>query len=117
MTEGEGTGRPEQKPWSGGDTAATPTTVGTGWTTVVVARTPAELTGVQRPDNAQAQPGASPLAAADLLDGLFPKVSGDWGSGRLLTTKLVNVLLTDDGRVLAGAVTPERLYEVAKGQR
>jgi outer membrane lipoprotein-sorting protein len=121
VTEGEGTGRPEQKPWSGSDKATTPTTVGTGWTTVVVARTPAELPGAQRPDNAPAQPGGagptSPLAAADLLGGLFPKVSGDWGSGRLLTTKLVNVLLTDDGRVLAGAVTPQRLYEVAKGLR
>ncbi|MBM0236720.1 hypothetical protein JNW88_05375 [Micromonospora sp. ATA32] len=43
------------------------------------------------------------------------KVSGDWGSGRLLTGKLFSVLLTDDGRLLAGAVTPERLYQAARG--
>ena len=49
-----------------------------------------------------------------LLGGL-PAVSGDWGSGRLFTSKLFSVLLTDDGRVLAGAVTPERLYQAARG--
>ncbi|MEV1145383.1 hypothetical protein AB0I76_17100, partial [Micromonospora sp. NPDC049799] len=59
-------------------------------------------------------------AAADEPDlgallGSLPAVRGDWGSGRLFSTKMVNVLLTDDGRVIAGAVTPERLYEVARG--
>ncbi|MET8374015.1 hypothetical protein ABZU42_30415, partial [Micromonospora profundi] len=72
---------------------------------------------------ADAKPGASKPAAppagdapdmSKLLGGLTA-VSGDWGSGRLLTSKLFSVLLTDDGRVLAGAVTPERLYQVARG--
>ncbi|WP_435206497.1 LolA family protein [Micromonospora sp. bgisy143] len=82
-------------------------TVGEGWTTVLVARL-------------DAAPGAKPAAGtadadvSTLLGGL-PAVSGDWGSGRLLTGKLFNVLLTDDGRVLAGAVTPERLYQAARG--
>jgi hypothetical protein len=31
----------------------------------------------------------------------------------LLTSKLVSVLLTDDGRVVAGAVPPELLYAAA----
>ncbi|HEY2506051.1 MAG TPA: hypothetical protein VGI58_06020 [Streptosporangiaceae bacterium] len=35
---------------------------------------------------------------------------GAWGSGRLLTTKLLSVLITSDGRILAGAVTPAVLY-------
>ena len=33
--------------------------------------------------------------------------------GRILTTALVSVLLTDDGRVLAGAVTPDHLVSLA----
>ncbi|WP_323959754.1 LolA family protein [Arthrobacter sp. JZ12] len=37
-------------------------------------------------------------------------------SGRLVSTTLVNVLITDDGRILAGSVTPERLQAVAAQQ-
>jgi outer membrane lipoprotein-sorting protein len=79
-----------------------PTAVGEGWTTVLVARAP-----VSGDDRQQ-------------IDGLLadlPKVSGDWGSGRLLTSKLVSALLTDDGRVFVGAVRPDRLYEVARLNR
>jgi outer membrane lipoprotein-sorting protein len=79
-----------------------PTTVGTGWTTVVVAKMPTgkDATGTE----AQQLTG--------VLNSL-PKVSGSWGGGRLLTSTLFSALVTDDGRVLAGAVAPERLYEVA----
>ena len=38
------------------------------------------------------------------------KVSGSWGSGRLLRTSLVSILVTSNGRILAGAVTPAVLY-------
>jgi outer membrane lipoprotein-sorting protein len=37
-------------------------------------------------------------------------VRGAWGSGRLLTTSLISVLLTDTGEVLIGAVQPSVLY-------
>ncbi len=37
-------------------------------------------------------------------------VHGTWGSGRLLRTSLVSVLITDSGHVLVGAVTPSVLY-------
>jgi hypothetical protein len=43
----------------------------------------------------------------------LPKVSGSWGSGHLLTSSLFSALITDDGRILVGAVAPEKLYEVA----
>jgi outer membrane lipoprotein-sorting protein len=119
----EGSGRPEQAPGHS-DTGAKPTTVGTGWTTVVVAQTPQQLTdgltGKGAPERSSSPNPTNPLGSSDLLSGLLgsvPKVSGDWGSGRLFTTKLVNVLLTDDGRILAGAVTPQRLYEAAQGLR
>ena len=35
---------------------------------------------------------------------------GAWGSGRLLRTALVSVLITSKGQVLIGAVTPSVLY-------
>ncbi|MEU8298560.1 sigma-E factor regulatory protein RseB domain-containing protein [Micromonospora sp. NPDC048909] len=83
--------------------------VGTGWTTVLEAR-------IDAAGKAGAGKTAGPAGAelGGVLNSL-PAVNGDWGSGRLLTGKLFSVLLTDDGRVLAGAVTPERLYQVARG--
>ncbi|WP_449066401.1 hypothetical protein [Planomonospora algeriensis] len=50
--------------------------------------------------------------AEALLKSATP-VSGTWGSGKVIRTKLVSALLTDDGRLLVGAVTPEKLVEVA----
>ena len=48
-----------------------------------------------------------------VVDRSLPQVSGDWGSGRLLQSALFSVLLTDDGRMIAGAVAPEQLYLAA----
>jgi outer membrane lipoprotein-sorting protein len=79
-----------------------PTVVGEGWTSVVVAKLPADAMA-SAPK--QGENGFS-------LD-MLPKVSGTWGSGHLLTSKLVSVLITDDGRILAGAVRPDRLYQAA----
>ena len=80
--------------------------IGQGWTSVLQTTLPAA------PADAPEQEGA---AARSLLDSL-PRVSGDWGSGRLLSGKLFTVLLTDDNRVFAGAVSPERLYEAARAK-
>jgi outer membrane lipoprotein-sorting protein len=71
-------------------------TVGRGWTSVVVG----------------ALPDADAIGSSStgrLLETL-PKVSGSWGSGHLLRGRLFSALLTDDGRVAAGAVAPEALY-------
>jgi hypothetical protein len=40
-------------------------------------------------------------------------VRGSWGSGKLLRSALVSALLTDDGRLVVGAVPPELLYAAA----
>lgn len=74
--------------------AQEPRFVGKGWLTVVTVKLPAK----ERP--------------TELVQSL-PRVSGSWGSGRLLKGSLFTVLFADDGRVLAGAVAPERLYSVA----
>ncbi len=73
------------------------TMIGKGWTTVLVARVP--------------MPKSS-----DQLSGLLrhlPAVSGSWGSGHVLSGNLFSALVTNDGRTLAGAVRPERLYQAA----
>lgn len=75
--------------------------IGKAWTTVFVARVPQEANG---------QSTGNPLGA---MLGMLPQVSGPWGSGRLFQSRLVTALLTDDGRLLVGAVTPEKLYQVA----
>jgi outer membrane lipoprotein-sorting protein len=90
-------------PWFDAESSGRPplALIGRGWTTVVAVRLP----GV--PDKADGESRLGELA------GLLPPVSGDWGSGRLLTTRLFSVLLTDDGRLLAGAVPPDMLYAAA----
>ncbi|MFI2711199.1 outer membrane lipoprotein carrier protein LolA [Micromonospora sp. NPDC018662] len=92
-------------------------TVGTGWTTVVVAKLggAAGLDGAAKAGGAKAGADAPDADMLARVLGDLPKVSGDWGRGRLLSGKLFSVLLTDDGRVVAGLVTPERLYQAAKG--
>ena len=40
-------------------------------------------------------------------------VHGAWGSGRLLHTSLVSMLITSNGHMLIGAVTPAVLYAAA----
>ncbi|MGW2157147.1 LolA family protein [Nonomuraea sp. NPDC001699] len=85
--------------------------VGDGWTTVAVLPfKPEDLTG-----GAGAGDGskADPAALADTVLKSATPVSGTWGSGRLIRTKLVTVLLTDDGRLLVGAVTPEEITQAA----
>jgi outer membrane lipoprotein-sorting protein len=92
-----------------------PTVVGKGWTSILVAKVPT-ADEIAKAEKSEKPAGAGVDAVApqlDLILGQLPKVSGAWGSGKLLSTKLFTVLLTDDGRVLAGAVTPERLYETA----
>lgn len=48
-------------------------------------------------------------------DGVFQQLTKPAAGGRVLSTTLVNVLVTDDGRVLAGAVPVSRLEAVAAG--
>jgi outer membrane lipoprotein-sorting protein len=88
--------------------AGAPRLIGTGWTTVAV------FSDVQTPTaSGSGRSGQDQLTA---LLGRLPRVSGAWGSGRLLTGTVFSALLTDDGRLLVGAVSPELLYQAA-GQR
>ena len=82
-----------------------PSVIGTGWTSVVTANLP-KTTGK---DATPGQPGQDLTGALDML----PKASGTWGTGHIFAGTLFSVLVTDDGKVFAGAVAPEKLYELA----
>lgn len=74
---------------------------GTGWETVVGTAA-----------------GASGSAAASLLgDPLLAQAAVAVPGGRLLSTALLNVLITDDGRIFAGMVAPEKLQAAAAAAR
>jgi outer membrane lipoprotein-sorting protein len=70
--------------------------IGTGWTAVV--QTTMSAGSSSGPSNTQ---------------GLLDKVATPVAGGRLITSALVSVLLTDDGRVFAGAVSGADLQKVA----
>ena len=71
--------------------------VGSGWSTVAVRQ-------IGTPD------GSEPSQLQGFLNQL-PRVSGQWGSGRLLAGTAFSAVLTDDGRLAVGAVRPEKLYQ------
>ncbi|MGH3509758.1 MAG: LolA family protein [Nocardioidaceae bacterium] len=76
-----------------------PRVVGSDWTTVLVAGSPA-----------MAGPGGGASGELGSVLQTLPRVSGSWGSGRLLSGTLFSVLLTNDGRIAIGAVPPRLLY-------
>jgi len=76
---------------------AKPTVTGSGWDAVMTA-----------------DPGAS--ATTDITKGgVFQQLTKAVNGGRVLSTTLVNVLVTNDGHVLAGAVPVSRLEALAAG--
>jgi outer membrane lipoprotein-sorting protein len=76
-----------------------PTTIGTGWDTVAMIRG-AQTSGLT------GGPLGQLLAKA-------PSVQGSWGKGKIVTSKMVSALITDDGRVFVGLVTPDTLQAAA----
>lgn len=78
--------------------------LGSGWTAVLQSAAP--------PAGAVAAQGEGVAPLQPLLRSAR-QVEGAFGSGRLLRTRLLTVLLTDDGRLFAGAVTPAELLRVA----
>ncbi|MCU1665275.1 MAG: hypothetical protein JWR58_5340, partial [Pseudonocardia sp.] len=100
----------EQRPQggqAGKHEAAGPTVVGKGWDTVIVTKKPAQAP-------ARGAEGDRSGGSAD-LSALGTPVSGPWGSGRLITTTVAGAIVTDDGRIAAGAV-PEQVLAEALSQ-
>ncbi|HEX5188500.1 MAG TPA: DUF2092 domain-containing protein [Streptosporangiaceae bacterium] len=97
--------------------AAGPRTFGTGWLTVVAVPFGAAIGGIV-PGGSGAYhsslrisgPAAQGLGLLKVLLKASKPVHGAWGSGHLLRTSLLSVLLTSKGEILAGAVTPAVLF-------
>lgn len=80
-----------------------PKVIGEGWNSIATFDT-----------GGQGLPTAS--AGGDLggfLGSFGDQVKGDFGSGTVFKTRLVNALITDDGKVYAGAVTKDALVKAA----
>ena len=97
-----------------------PAVVGEGWSAVAVGE-------VQMPDAAGQLDPSDPLGGLDAdqrskaMQALgtylsLPTVSGEWGSGRVVTGTLFSAIITDDGRYAVGAVDVDTL-EVALAQQ
>ncbi|MFF2931886.1 LolA family protein [Streptomyces mirabilis] len=80
-------------------------TVGKGWSTI------AEFdTGGQGMPSGSSSQGGN---VSGFLNSLGDHVKGKFGSGTVFSTRLVNALITDDGKVYAGAVTKDALVKAA----
>jgi outer membrane lipoprotein-sorting protein len=90
------------------------TTIGSGWLAVLELPSSALTTGSPGPGPVSAN-GTSGESAAALraLIGSATVEHGAWGTGRLLHTSLISVLMTDSGSTFAGAVQPSVLYAAA----
>ncbi len=108
LPSGSGHGATDTAPLPSTAKLDKPKVVGTGWDSVVVATLPAGgLAGLTSPAKGSDSQGSAQL---QLLLRALPSVSGTWGSGHLFQGTLFSAVLTDDGRVALGAVTPDTLY-------
>jgi len=83
--------------------------IGDGWLTVVKLPSGALTAG----GGDQGGTSGQDARVLQALLGSAAPVHGAWGSGRLLRTSLVTVLMTDQGSTFAGAVQPSVLYAAA----
>jgi len=83
---------------------AAPTVLGKDWLSVAV------LPGAFSAHGGFAPNGGGSANIVGALMGASTPVHGSWGSGRLLRTSLLSVLMLSDGKVLVGAVVPSVLY-------
>ena len=103
---------------TGNNAEAGVTTIGSGWLTVLELPSSTLTPGAPAPG-----PGSSSSPAGDssavlhaLLASATP-VHGAWGTGQLLRTSLVSVLITDQGNAFVGAVEPSVLYAAASAHQ
>jgi outer membrane lipoprotein-sorting protein len=115
-----------EKPGAGKPEAAEPrvgksdfSLIGKGWTTVAELKAPEPGAAEKKADARDGDAGSEgmPPEAAKMLKGFGDEVTGDFGSGTLFSTRLVNVLMTEDGAVYAGAVDKGLLVKAANAAK
>ncbi|QWF82189.1 LolA family protein [Amycolatopsis sp. CA-230715] len=89
-------------------------TVGTGWDTVLVGQLPADA--LSNMGKGKADKHGESVDPKAFLDKISKPVSGAFGTGHVVSTKVGTALLTDDGRVAAGFV-PEQVLVEALGTK
>ncbi|GHH19947.1 LolA family protein [Streptomyces lanatus] len=98
------------KPEGGSGKAAEggPEVIGEGWNSVAVFDTGGE-----------GMPSGSEVGGdmGGFLDSLGDKVTGKFGSGTVFKTRLINALMTDDGKVYVGAVDKDALVKAANSAK
>lgn len=109
--------RPSTTPSPNPASAPHVSVIGSGWTAILAVRgqppsPPRRYGSYSQPGQSDAEPSTLGAIIAQL-----PTVSGSWGTGRLLSTHLLSVLITNDGRVFAGAVAPSALYAAAASHK
>jgi outer membrane lipoprotein-sorting protein len=90
-------------------------TYGEGWDTVLTGTLPEGALTMSADhggeDNGLGAGGQNPL---DLLGSLGKQVSGDFGTGYVIETKVGTALITEDGKVAVGAVPEQVVIEAAE---
>jgi len=107
---------------TGGQQPSGVTAIGSSWLTVLKLPSSMLTSGASTPGASTpaggTPPGSSAGDSAAVLHALLASatpVHGAWGTGRLLRTSLVSVLITDQGSAYVGAVQPSVLYAAAQG--
>jgi hypothetical protein len=112
--------RPSTSP--GPDSASLPhvSVIGSGWTAILAVKGQPASMPRRYGSMPGSEPGQSDDASGSALGAIIaqlPTVSGSWGTGRIFSTHLLSVLITNDGRVFAGAVAPSALYAAAASHK
>jgi outer membrane lipoprotein-sorting protein len=112
--------RPLTTPTPNGVSVPRVSVIGAGWTAILAVRGQPPSASMRYGAIQGTEPGPSDRAGGSMLGAIIhelPTVSGSWGTGRLLSTRLLSVLITNDGRVFAGAVAPGALYAAAASHK
>ncbi len=104
-----------------GNASSGVSTIGSGWLTVLELPSSTLTPSAPAPGSSVGPGGAGGVGdSSAVLNALLASatpVHGAWGSGRLLRTSLVSVLMTEAGSTFVGAVEPSVLYAAASAHQ
>ena len=89
-------------------------TYGEGWDTVLTGTVPADLLRAPVPSEGGPEFGAGAGNPLELLGTIGKQVSGDFGTGYVITTNVGTALVTEDGKVAIGAVPEQVVVEAVE---
>ncbi|MEU4351721.1 DUF2092 domain-containing protein [Streptomyces sp. NPDC023838] len=90
--------------------------IGKGWNSIARLDVPGGK-GIPSAPSGKGGKGDVPPEARKFLDSLGDKVTGKFGSGTVFKTRLINALVTDDGKVYVGAVNKDALVNAANAAK